>query len=67
MTTIKDYYGKYLRTVHQYMEGVNKRAIEEGIDSVIEFVRHADHDKSELIDFHDTTKIIGGESYKWGN
>lgn len=65
MTIGNDYIEKYRQAIQYFMEGVNKRAIEESIDSVIEFVRHTDHDKSELIDFHDTTKLIGGESYKY--
>lgn len=60
-----NYIEKYHQMIHESMEGINKHAIEESIDSVIEFVRLTDHDKSELIDFHDTTKLIGGESYKY--
>ena len=62
---VNNYIKTYSQTVSKCMEDMNKRAIEKGIDSVIEFVRHTDHDKSELIDFHDTTKLIGGESYKY--
>ena len=62
---VNNYIKTYRQAVTIYMEGVNKRAIGKSIDSVIEFVRYTDHDKSELIDFHDTTKLIGGESYKY--
>ncbi len=65
MTLVNNYVKTYRQNVSKYMESVNKRALEDSIDSVIEFAHHIEHNRAERIDFHDTTRVFGPESYKY--
>lgn len=65
MSIYKDYIGNYYQAIQKYKDSINLQMIEQSINTVVDFVRFADSAPTELLNFHDKSKILGEESYKY--
>ena len=65
MSIYKDYIENYYQTIQKYKDSINLQVIEQSINTVADFVRNADSAPTELLNFHDKSKIFGEESYKY--
>lgn len=65
MSIYKDYIGNYYQAIQKYKDSINLQAVEQSINTVVDFVRSSDSDHDELLDFHDKSRLLGEESYKY--
>lgn len=65
MSTYKDYLGNYYLAIQKYKDSTNKQAIEQSINTVVDFVRDINSEPDELLNFRDKSKLLGEESYKY--
>lgn len=65
MSTYKDYISNYYQAILKYKDSINLQVIEQSIISVAEFVRYVDSVPDELLNFHDKSKLLGEETYKY--
>ena len=65
MSIYKDYISNYYLAIQKYKDSINRQAIEQSINFVVDFVRNADSAPTELLNFHDKSKLLGEEAYKY--
>ena len=65
MSVYKDHIGFYFQSIEKYKNSINLKVIEQSINTVVDFVRDIDSEPTELLNFHDKSKLLGVEAYKY--